>query len=301
MDKKTSNRLREWVNVKIDNPKNVSFHRDHSYQQWKAWSRYKVHNQKNPNLIPTENGRSRSLWHEALFFQAVWNNDYENAKNELYELTRFACLTQRILLGLPNFDIKEGCVLWRDVFLNYAITVAIDDKENESILGHYLAEGAKWEGHKIALNKGGLDDGAIGRFLVELFAISYELKSDFSFEVDLRPEFRILLENLRSSYWTEVLDCNFDEALSYHASLSIWNDDYDGTCFETNPRYFIAAFELMAFLRYRKRAGLEVPHIEHTLINPLWDAIKESKPDDDEDPVRLGVIERAKKEFPNFK
>lgn len=85
MNKKTLRRLKEWVDTKIDLPSNHSFFRDQPYQQWKAWSRYKIHNQKDPNLIPLTNGERRAVWHEALFFRAVWNGDYKQAKDELIE------------------------------------------------------------------------------------------------------------------------------------------------------------------------------------------------------------------------
>ena len=301
MNKKTLSRLKEWVDIKINQPSNKSFYLDRRYQKWKAWSRYKIHNQKDPDLIPTNSGRSCAIWHEALFFKAVWNGDYKQAKDELIELTRFACLSQRLILGLPNFNIKTDSVLWRDVFMNFACAVSIGDQENENILGNWLIEGGRWEGKKPPRTKGHLDDGAMGRFLTELYAITHGIEADFSFTEELRSEYRVLLDNWNSPSWDEQLAISFKEALTYHESLAVWHDDYDQTCFETNPRYFIAAFELMALLKYRQRQGLEVPYLDHPLSNPLWEHIKDQELEPDEEPVRLGVIARAKKEMPNFK
>jgi hypothetical protein len=302
MNKKTLRCLKEWVDTKINLPSNHSFFRDHPYQQWKAWSRYKIHNQKDPNLIPLTNGERRAVWHEALFFKAVWDGDYNQAKDELIELTRFACLSQRLEFGLPNFNIKTGNVYWLDIFLNFACAVSIGDRENENIFGECLIEGGRWEGKKPPRTKGYLDDGAMGRFLTELYAITHGIEADFSFTEGLRSEYRVLLDNWNSPSWDEQLAISFKEALSYHESLAVWHDDdVHKIWFETNPRYFIAAFELMALLKYRQRQGLEVPYIDHPLINPLWEHIKDQELEPDDEPVRLGVIARAKKEMPNFK
>ena len=155
---------------------------------------------------------------------------------------------------------------------------------------------------KKPLDKGGLDDGAMGRFLTELYAITHGIEADFSFTEGLRSEYRVLLDNWNSPSWNEQLAISFKEALTYHESLAVWHDDdVHEIWFETNPRYFIAAFELMALLKYRQRLGLEVPYLDHPLINPLWEHIKDQELEPDEEPVRLGVIARAKKEMPNFK
>ena len=197
MNKKTISRIKEWVDIKINLPSNHLFYRDHPYQQWKAWSRYKVHDQKNRNLIPLYNGENRAVWHEALFFKAVWDGDYNQAKDELIELNRFACLSQRLYLGLRN-DIKTESVLWQNAFLDFACVVSIGDRENENILGEWLIEGGRWEGKKPPQTKGDLDDGAMGRFLTELYAITHGIEANFSFTEGLRSEYRSLLNNWNS-------------------------------------------------------------------------------------------------------